>query len=938
MRPWSSLLAAAVALAIVAGTAPIAASYADGPAHLVFSEVATGGASASDEFIELHNPWSVPLPLAGLEVAYVSASGATVSQRAAWPAEAAHLAAGDHLLLANEAGQHASIADVLYRGGLSDAGGTLVLRVTGAAAAIDAVGWGTAAGTWPEGTPAPAPRPGFSLERTRDTDDNASDFVEASVPTPQAATAASSPELSPTPSPDLSASAEPPVPQPSSSPGVPSLSIAAARVLPNGSVVTVEGLAITGSDFHDGGGYLHDEGSGIAVIVEDGSFVAGSRLRITGTTDDRFAQRTIRASATDIHVLVDAPPVDPVQVATGVLGEALEGRLVKVSAAVRSGPTALAAGLAFDIDDGSGSARVVVGSTTGVDTGSWGVGAMVDLVGVLGQRDSSGTGTSGYRLQPRSAADVLRVSSPSPTPGASSSSTSAPTPTPAPGAGALATIRDARAAASGTPVMVSGVVTMPPGIVDAETAVIQDSTAAIVLRLGDGSGALRRGDLVEVHGTRSTKAGMETLRVTSETTVVAVDRHVSAAPVALSDVGEPIEAQLVVVRGTLLESARRAPSGTVSFEIEDGSGTARVVLPASLHADDSALVSGASVEATGVVGQDTPSAEPAAGYRIWPRSVADLRVLGTPVEPPPGRGSGPAGGDDGASPSSPGGTAEATGTHDGLDAIGLGDIRVGATLVAGPWHELAIGGLLWDGERLVAIASESAALLAPLGPARPLTLELSGLRRVGVEPTAGVPLVALDDEPAGVARGTALPRAPRTEMPGPGEPAAWVTLVGDVSRGADPALDLGVVAVALDIRCAEQAVLPPATMSVTGIGVGARDGRQPRVIVPCDGFRAAPTLARMLGDEALPGPIGSDPAATIVAVPPEALADPRRGQAAALLATGLLALAAAAFVARRFADKGERATNPDLEEEGVNLGPPEVGPLSLVRLRREGPS
>nr|MBA3739988.1 hypothetical protein [Chloroflexota bacterium] len=52
--------------------------------HLVVSEVVTGGANASDEIIEIHNPASTALPLEGLELIYVSASGATITRRAAW--------------------------------------------------------------------------------------------------------------------------------------------------------------------------------------------------------------------------------------------------------------------------------------------------------------------------------------------------------------------------------------------------------------------------------------------------------------------------------------------------------------------------------------------------------------------------------------------------------------------------------------------------------------------------------------------------------------------------------------------------------------------------------------------------------------------------------------------------------------------------------------
>src|SRR4051794_22238588 len=51
---------------------------------LVVSEVQTGGGSASDEFIELANAGFVTVDLSGLEVAYATASGSTVTRKATW--------------------------------------------------------------------------------------------------------------------------------------------------------------------------------------------------------------------------------------------------------------------------------------------------------------------------------------------------------------------------------------------------------------------------------------------------------------------------------------------------------------------------------------------------------------------------------------------------------------------------------------------------------------------------------------------------------------------------------------------------------------------------------------------------------------------------------------------------------------------------------------
>jgi len=87
----------------------------------------TGGASASDEFIELYNPSSAALPLEGLEVVYVTASGATVTRKAAWAAGAPVVEPGAHVLIANGAGIFAGLADVAYANGLAATGGSVAL-------------------------------------------------------------------------------------------------------------------------------------------------------------------------------------------------------------------------------------------------------------------------------------------------------------------------------------------------------------------------------------------------------------------------------------------------------------------------------------------------------------------------------------------------------------------------------------------------------------------------------------------------------------------------------------------------------------------------------------------------------------------------------------------------------------------------------------------
>ena len=109
---------------------------------LLVAEVVTGGASASDEYVELTNASAAAVDLAGLEVAYVTSSGSTVTRKASWSSPLA-LEPGRHLLVANASGIYAASADATYSGGFAATGGAIVVRPIGGQP-IDAVGWGDA--------------------------------------------------------------------------------------------------------------------------------------------------------------------------------------------------------------------------------------------------------------------------------------------------------------------------------------------------------------------------------------------------------------------------------------------------------------------------------------------------------------------------------------------------------------------------------------------------------------------------------------------------------------------------------------------------------------------------------------------------------------------------------------------------------------------------
>ena len=115
---------------------PLAAVDWPPSSGLLVGEVMTGGASASDEFVELYNAGAASIDLAGQEVVYVTSTGGTVTRKATW-ATTTLLEPGRHLLLANTSGVFAAMADATYSGGLAATGGTILVRPVGGAV-IDA--------------------------------------------------------------------------------------------------------------------------------------------------------------------------------------------------------------------------------------------------------------------------------------------------------------------------------------------------------------------------------------------------------------------------------------------------------------------------------------------------------------------------------------------------------------------------------------------------------------------------------------------------------------------------------------------------------------------------------------------------------------------------------------------------------------------------------
>ena len=190
------------------------------------------------------------------------------------------------------------------------------------------------------------------------------------------------------------------------------ISIAQARSLPVGSLVTVEGSVtvpsgVFASSTFDQGFAIEDETAGIYVsTAENPNLNFHRRVRVTGTTaDNGVGLLTVQpASLADVVLLGGASRVEPIPVATGDVSEATEGLLVEITG-VLSRPIIndLPYGYQVFLDDGSGETQVFICATSGVNPFTIPFlqnGAAVTVVG------SSGQFINQYEVLPRHRGDI----------------------------------------------------------------------------------------------------------------------------------------------------------------------------------------------------------------------------------------------------------------------------------------------------------------------------------------------------------------------------------------------------------------------------------------------------------------------------------------------------------------------------------------------------
>ena len=419
----------------------------------------------------------------------------------------------------------------------------------------------------------------------------------------------------------------------------------------------IEGILTTDLPSLESGrvGFVQDATAGIAVYLDvtpSTPLPAGTAVRMAGTIDERYGARTIRVSfAALIDLGTPGLPV-PTPALSGMIGEEGEGLRVWISGTTSGSPTTYADGLGLLVDDGTGPVRVIVGPIA-LRSAVVPAGTLVMVMGPVGQRDSTGTGTGGYRVLATldGEFEVLPAPTPSPTPSPSPTPTASPEPSPAPTdtpaptstpapspvptpspapspTPALEiTIGEARSRSVGAVVSVVGVVTAEAGRLGLPPViVIVDASAGIAVRLPDGMIAPARGRLVRVTGATSAPYGQLEIRPARGGLLDLGDGTLpDALPIAGARLGEATEGRLVVLTGTQVAAAKRSATGDITVDVRDAAGaTVRIMADASSGITIADLEAGVTHGFTGIVGQRSSKKGVLDGYRLWLRDRADI--------------------------------------------------------------------------------------------------------------------------------------------------------------------------------------------------------------------------------------------------------------------------------------------------------------------------
>ncbi|HEY2739852.1 MAG TPA: hypothetical protein VGK45_15700 [Thermoanaerobaculia bacterium] len=187
------------------------------------------------------------------------------------------------------------------------------------------------------------------------------------------------------------------------------VTIAQARTLPLGTLVTVSGSVSTPSGvfnssfFDQGFGLQDDDKAGIFISLQTDLHVAPrAQARVTGILKDASGLLVIApAKTSDVEIHHGGPTVASRWVDTSTVGEITEGRIVRVVGIISQAVTSdLPFGYKFQVDDGSGPVQIFVNTGTGIDTTKLKFGQLISVTGFSSQFETH------YEIDPRGPNDL----------------------------------------------------------------------------------------------------------------------------------------------------------------------------------------------------------------------------------------------------------------------------------------------------------------------------------------------------------------------------------------------------------------------------------------------------------------------------------------------------------------------------------------------------
>jgi hypothetical protein len=190
------------------------------------------------------------------------------------------------------------------------------------------------------------------------------------------------------------------------------ITIAEARSLPLGTIVTIDGSvtvpsgAFSSSTF-DQGFAIQDRTGGIYVSTPDNlGFGLRQQVRVTGRLADTVLPGLlVLVDVTAVKAHGSGPKVRPLPVATGDVGESTEGQLVTITGTITQ-PIIndLPFGFIVFINDGSGEVHAFVCASTGIDVSGLSPGQTVEVTGFSGEFAGS------FEVDPRNQTDIRVIS------------------------------------------------------------------------------------------------------------------------------------------------------------------------------------------------------------------------------------------------------------------------------------------------------------------------------------------------------------------------------------------------------------------------------------------------------------------------------------------------------------------------------------------------